>query len=237
MSASAPSTEEAERGSHAHPTFRSPTVDLPSAAPIASSTEKNSNSDVPHNESSKADSSAEKSKGKRRAATMSFFDKHVMSYFSWILPVVKDWSKMKPVIRSALAAWLCMLCMIISPIEIALGSASFLILIGIFIAPCELPIVATLEREFFILFLTCLSWAWANLAIFLANLARKNKIPQAEAQASLIYSGGYIETAPTAICAVFLAIGSACALYLKVKFGPSPFIFATILCCIQLDIT
>ena len=139
---------------------------------------------------------------------------HLLSHVAWVVPVLRDWAKMKPVLRSALAAWLCMLCMIIRPIEVALGTASFLILVGIFIQPCELPFVAIIEREFFTLLLT-------------AELV----------QQEIVYSGGYIEAGPTAICTVFLAVGVAALLYLKVKFGPSPFLFASILGCISLDIT
>lgn len=233
MSTSAKEAKDAEKGfasEEVHPSFQGPTADV-AATHNTSPTEKESSTESPPNPSTKSKRTSQWD------AVASFGEKHILCHVVWVLPVLKNWSKMKPVLRSTLAAWLCMLCMIISPVEIALGSASFLILVGIFISPCELPIVATIEREFFILLLTTAGWAYANLAIFLADLARKNKVPAAEAQSSLIYTGGYIETAPTAICAVFLAIGSAVALYLKVKFGPSPFIFATILSCIQLDIT
>lgn len=162
---------------------------------------------------------------------------HLLSHVAWVVPVLRDWAKMKPVLRSALAAWLCMLCMIIRPIEVALGTASFLILVGIFIQPCELPFVAIIEREFFTLLLTAIGWAYANFAIFLAHLARNSKFPAELVEQEVVYSGGYIEAGPTAICTVFLAVGVAALLYLKVKFGPSPFLFASILGCISLDIT
>lgn len=156
---------------------------------------------------------------------------------SWIPVVIKDWSRLKPVLRSSLAAWICMVFMLIDPVEKALGNASFLILIGVFIQPAEIPLVAVIEREFFTLLLTSTCWAWANLAIFFAHLARKNRLSPAETDIRDVFAGVYIETAPSAICTVFLAIGAALTLYLKVKFGPSPFIFATILGCICLDIT
>lgn len=155
----------------------------------------------------------------------------------WILPVFKNWSKLKLILRSALTAWLCMLCMLISPIEIALGTASFLILVGVFISPNEVPILAIVEREFFTLLLTTAAWAYANLAIFFAHLARSNRLSPSETVQETVFSGGYIEAGPTAICAAFLAVGVAFFLYLKVKFGPSPFLFASILACIALDIT
>ncbi|PWN37634.1 uncharacterized protein FA14DRAFT_118501 [Meira miltonrushii] len=157
-------------------------------------------------------------------------------FIAWIPPVVKDWSKLKPVLRSALAAWICMVFMLIDPVEKMLGNASFLILIGIFIQPAELPVVAVIEREFFTLLLTSTCWAYANLAILFAHLARKRRLSPAETDIRLVFTGEYIETAPSAICTAFLAVGVALTLYLKVKFGPSPFIFATILGCICLDI-
>ncbi|UZJ51414.1 hypothetical protein CBS101457_000734 [Exobasidium rhododendri] len=168
---------------------------------------------------------------------MTFTKKYILSYVMWVRPIVTDWSMMKPVLRSALAAWLCMLCLVIAPVEIALGSASFLVLVGIFISPIEQPLAAIVEREFFTLLLTTIGWAYANLAIFFAHLARKNKVPASKVSQELVYSGAYIEAGPTAICALFLAFGSALLLYLKIKFGPSPFLFASILGCIALDIT
>jgi hypothetical protein len=166
-----------------------------------------------------------------------FVRTHVWSRLSWSIPIITDWSRMKPVFRSALAAWLCMLCMVISPIEVALGSASFLVLVGIFIAPCEQPLAVIVEREFFTLLLTTAGWAYSNLAIFFAHLARRHKVSAADTVQSSVYSGAYIEAGPTAICTLFLAFGVGCLLYLKVKFGPSPFLFASILGCIALDIT
>jgi hypothetical protein len=155
---------------------------------------------------------------------------------AWILPVVTDWSRAKPVLRSALAAWICMLFMLVDRTEEMLGTASFLILVGVFIQPAELPLAGIVEREFFTMLLTCTGWAYVNLATFLAHLARQQRLAPAETDVNLIFDGVYIETAPTAICTAFLAVGVACTLYLKVKFGPSPFIFATILTCICLDI-
>lgn len=228
--------DEAERerrdGPAGHTTETAATVTL-----ATSSREKESESHRPSSSASASKMDKRKSKNNISSVFISSIKGLFVQYIGWMIPVIKDWTKMKVVLRSALSAWLCMLCMLISPIEISVGTASFLILVGIFIAPCELPVVATIERELIILFLICVCWGYANLAIFFAHLSRHNKVPMAEVDVSMVYSGGYIETTPTAICATFLAIGSACCLYLKVKFGPSPFLMATILGCIQLDIT
>lgn len=158
-------------------------------------------------------------------------------FIAWIPPVLKDWSRLKPVLRSALAAWICMVFMLIDPVLKVLGNAAFLVLVGIFIQPAEVPLAAVIEREFFTLLITTTCWAYANLAILFAHLARKRHLTPSETDIRLVFTGEYIETGPSAICTVFLAVGVAITLYLKVKFGPSPFIFATILGCICLDIT
>lgn len=168
--------------------------------------------------------------------TLHRYHEKLPAEIKWIYPTVTDWSKMKPVLRSGLAAWICMLFMIISPVERMLGTASFLILIGIFIEPVEVPLAAVIERELFTLLFTSIAWAYACLATFFASLARKNRLPKSETNMLAALNGEYIETGPSAICATFLAVGVAFALYLKVKFGPSPFLFATILACITLDI-
>lgn len=158
---------------------------------------------------------------------------------AWIWPTLRDWSKVKPWIRSSVVAWLCLVFLLIRPVEVMMGNASFLILVGVFIQPAELPLVAVLEREFFTMLLLSLSWAYACIAIKLADVSRTKfkNLPLSEVDLSRVFAGDYIETAPSAICGAFLAVGAAAALYLKVKFGPSPFIFATILACIMVDIT
>lgn len=35
----------------------------------------------------------------------------------WMLPILKNWSMMKPVIRSTILAWICLLMLLITPIE------------------------------------------------------------------------------------------------------------------------
>lgn len=182
----------------------------------------------------KAEKDGDESKWKRWLSS----HHEVPAQVAWVWPTLRDWSKVKPWIRSSIVAWVCLVLFIIHPVEVMMGNASFLILVGIFIQPAELALVAVLEREFFTMLLLSLSWAYACIGIKLAYVSRtKFKLPMNEVSLARVFAGDYIETSSTAICGTFLAVGAAAALYLKVKFGPSPFIFATILACIMIDIT
>ncbi|PWN49312.1 hypothetical protein IE53DRAFT_369881 [Violaceomyces palustris] len=155
---------------------------------------------------------------------------------AWI-PATLTWPKLKPVLRSSLVAWICMLFMLINPVERMLGNASFLVLVGAFIQPAELPLVAVAEREFFTLLFAVLSWAWCCIAIKISHSVRTNAIPQAEVDPKVIFEGYYIQARPAVVCAVFLSFGAATLLYTKVRFGPGPFLFATIFSCILMNVT
>ena len=159
---------------------------------------------------------------------------HVPREIAWI-PGVFTWPKLKPLIRSSIIAWICMLLMLIRPAERTLGSASFIVLIGAFIQPSELPLVAVLEREMFTLLFACAAWVWSIIAIAIAHAVRTNKIPASQANPTAIYNAQYLEARPAIVCAFFLSIGSAVLLYTKVRFGPGPFLFATIFSCILLN--
>lgn len=156
---------------------------------------------------------------------------------AWIRPTFTSWAKMKPVLRSALIAWLMMLFIVISPIERMLGNASFLVLVFAFIQPSELPLTGVIEREFFMIMIGLISWAWFCLAMVIADSVRTNRVSPASTDTATVFSGGYIETAPSIVFGFFLAFGTGGWLYLKIRFGPSPFLFASIIGCISLDIS
>ncbi|EST08587.2 Brefeldin A sensitivity protein-related, domain of unknown function DUF2421 [Kalmanozyma brasiliensis GHG001] len=156
-------------------------------------------------------------------------------YISWAPPCF-TWPKLKPVIRSALLAWICMVIFLIRPAESALGNASFLILVAAFIQPAEVPFAAVVEREFFTLLFVCAAWAWSNIGIAISHAVRRNKLAQAQTDILRAIQGDYIEVRPSIVCAVFLSVGSAVVLYIKIRFGPSPFLFASVLSCILLNI-
>ncbi|KZT35081.1 hypothetical protein SISSUDRAFT_1064765 [Sistotremastrum suecicum HHB10207 ss-3] len=145
-----------------------------------------------------------------------------------------NWPALKPVLRSATAAWISLLYVIIPSIENRMGQAGFLVLVGAFISPPSDPFIAILERELGILILVLSAWAWACLGIKLSSLARSEFVPTASTVD--IFAGKYIEPWPSVICGVFLFFGSAMILYLKSRLGPGPFIFATVFACISLDI-
>ncbi|KAH7905721.1 hypothetical protein BJ138DRAFT_1130340 [Hygrophoropsis aurantiaca] len=152
----------------------------------------------------------------------------------WI-PANWTWSKWKPVIRSALAAWLSVVIFVIPRTENLMGQASFLIIIASFLSPPSDPFIAVLERELVILSFVCIGWGWSCLGLKLANLARKNTDPTASLTS--IITGQYIEAAPTIIMAIFIFLGSAAFLFVKARQGPGPFLFACVFGCICIDIS
>ncbi|KDQ52942.1 hypothetical protein JAAARDRAFT_39659 [Jaapia argillacea MUCL 33604] len=146
-----------------------------------------------------------------------------------------SWSKWKPAIRSAIANWISLILVVIPATEKLIGQASFLILVAGFMSPPSDPFVAVLEREILIMASVTLAWAWLCLAAKLASLARVSVDPSVSP--ATVFTGQYIEAAPTVIMAVFLFLGSSFFLYVKARQGPGPFIFGTILGCICLDLS
>ncbi|KZT24411.1 hypothetical protein NEOLEDRAFT_1207860 [Neolentinus lepideus HHB14362 ss-1] len=144
-------------------------------------------------------------------------------------------SKLKPVIRSALTAWISVLLLIIPRTERMMGQASFLVVIAGFLSPPNDPFIAVLERELILVLFVTLAWAWNCLGAKLASLARSSvnhSIPLAS-----VFTGQYIEAAPTVINAVFLFLGSMFFLFTRARQGPGPFLFAAVLGCVCLDIS
>lgn len=91
-----------------------------------------------------------------------------------------------------------------------------------------------LEREVLIVLLVSITWAWACLGMFLANLARSNPDPSVPVLTALTSNGQYVEAGPSVILATFIFIGTAVLLYLRVHQGPGPYLFATLFSCICL---
>ncbi|PBK88893.1 hypothetical protein ARMGADRAFT_996733 [Armillaria gallica] len=158
------------------------------------------------------------------------------SNLQWI-PANWSWPKVKPVIRCAVAAWLSTVLFVIPPVERFMGQVSTDIPspTSAFMSPPSDPFMAVLEREILIISLVSVSWAWSCLGIKLASLARTNSVPNATFANAV--TGQYIEAAPTVIIAVFIFFGSVFFLYIRVRQGPGPYLFACILSCICLDIT
>ncbi|KAK7688323.1 hypothetical protein QCA50_008695 [Cerrena zonata] len=151
--------------------------------------------------------------------------------------IASNWSysKLKPVIRSAIMGWVSIILLIIPKVERAMGQAAFLVVVAAFLDPPSDPFIAVLEREAILLFLVCLAWAWSTLGTFLADLARTNI--HRDATFNEIITGQYIEAGPTAVFAVFIFFGSSFFLWLKARQGPGPFTFGTVFGCIAIDIS
>ncbi|KAH0826407.1 hypothetical protein J3R83DRAFT_5379 [Lanmaoa asiatica] len=176
----------------------------------------------------------------------------------WI-PANSSWSKWKPVLRSALAAWISLLLFLIPATLNVMGQrirpGAFVELINTasFLSPPSDPFVAVLQRELAILTFAASGWAlvtlqylicdsttnifcsWSYLGIKLADIARSNRDPTASL--ANIIAGQFIEPAPTVIMAVFLFIGSSLFLYIKSRASPGPLTFACIFGCICIDIS
>ncbi|KAH8827139.1 hypothetical protein DL96DRAFT_1669804 [Flagelloscypha sp. PMI_526] len=144
-------------------------------------------------------------------------------------------SRLKPVIRCAIATWISVVLFVIPKVQVLLGQASFLLLIAMALSPPAEPFLAVLEREVLILLFVNLSWAWTCLGIFLANLVRKEHVPDANLYEA-ISTAKYIELAPSLILGAW-ALGSGFFLYVKARQGPGPYIFATVFGCILIDIS
>ena len=97
-----------------------------------------------------------------------------------------NWSKLKPVIRCAVVAWVAVVLFVIPKVEVFFGQvcrmrpppaplcfsfgidsklnkfyikASFLILISVFLAPPSDPFISVLEREILVLLFVTIAWA------------------------------------------------------------------------------
>ncbi|KAJ6502261.1 hypothetical protein C8R45DRAFT_818343 [Mycena sanguinolenta] len=148
----------------------------------------------------------------------------------WV-PNNLTWAKIKPTIRSAIAAWLSTVLFLIPAIGRFMGQhqASFLILITAFMSPPNDSFMAVLEREFMILSFVTTAWGWSCLGIKLADLARVNR--NASATFLDAVTGQYLEVGPTVILGVFIFLGSAVILYIRARAVPSQ-IFACVLACL-----
>ncbi|TRM68618.1 hypothetical protein BD626DRAFT_119094 [Schizophyllum amplum] len=152
----------------------------------------------------------------------------------WI-PQRFTYSNIKPVVRCALSGWILLVLFLIHPVASTMGQASFIVLIGSFLAPPSGPFIATLEHEVLIVLHACVAWAWCCLGIKLAYLTRQERIPYVPFTEAI--SGKYIEAAPTVIIAVFIFVASSVFLYIKARQGPGPYVFPTVFACLCVDTT
>ncbi|KAJ3758691.1 hypothetical protein EV360DRAFT_43339 [Lentinula raphanica] len=155
------------------------------------------------------------------------------TYLAWI-PTNWSWVKIRLALRCAVAAWVSSLLFIIPTVQVWIGQASFLLLIAAFLSPPVDPFLAVLEREVLISLFVAATWGFACLGMFLANLARTNTDTSVPIQTALFSNGQYVEAAPSAILAIFIFLGTAILLYIRVHQGPGPYLFATLFSCICL---
>ncbi|KAJ6463830.1 hypothetical protein C8R47DRAFT_1156945 [Mycena vitilis] len=175
-----------------------------------------------------SDSSSSTTDSKRLIWTSNALDSLTWpSSLQWV-PENFTWAKVKPTIRSAVAAWLSLVLFVIPKVEVFLGQVTS------FMSPPSDPFMAVLEREFTILFFVATAWAWGCLGIKLADLARVNHSPNASFLDAI--TGQYLEVAPTVIVGVFIFLGSTVLLYMKARAVPSQ-IFACLLGCLYISLT
>ncbi|KAG6878663.1 hypothetical protein C0992_007731 [Termitomyces sp. T32_za158] len=156
------------------------------------------------------------------------------SVLQWI-PTNFKYSKLRPVIRSAVAAWLALVLFVIPSVQIFFGQASFLILIASVLSPPSDPFLSVLEREVLIMLFASLSWAWSCLGIKIADLTRTNRTRNVVL--ADIVNGQYIEVIPAVILGVFIFLGSSFILFFRAHKGPGPYTIPCILACIYISLT
>ncbi|KAG6811615.1 hypothetical protein H0H92_006630 [Tricholoma furcatifolium] len=155
--------------------------------------------------------------------------------FRWKTPSILQWipanctqSKLKPVIRCAIAAWVALVLFVIPRVQKFFGQVASVL------APPSDPFPSVLEREVLIMLFTTVTWAWCCLGIKLADLLRTNR----DFNVTLVQAihGEYVEAAPTVMLGVFIFLGSTFILFLRAHKGPGPYLFPCIFACICLDI-
>ncbi|ORY87154.1 hypothetical protein BCR37DRAFT_146301 [Protomyces lactucae-debilis] len=146
-----------------------------------------------------------------------------------------EWDDYKPIIRSAVAAWIGVLLMIIPRTLRVLGQASFLVLVVIFANPPDGPVIKVIYNALWNMLFVGAAWVIFIVSSRSATAARINVInpqtlrltdfsgyscnstPQECFQAA-IFEGRFVEAGPSLVFAAFLAIGVAVALSIKVRY-------------------
>ncbi|KAH6904695.1 hypothetical protein BKA70DRAFT_1296143 [Coprinopsis sp. MPI-PUGE-AT-0042] len=146
-----------------------------------------------------------------------------------------QWSKLKHVVRCAIAGWIAVVLFAIPDAERWMGQAAFLILMASFFSPPNDAFMAVLERETLIILFVAIGWAWCCLGIKFADMSRGYHDPTVTFVQAL--SGDYIEAAPSVILGIWICLGSIFFLYIKAKQGPGPYLFASIFACVCIDIS
>ncbi|KAJ3784989.1 hypothetical protein GGU10DRAFT_293088 [Lentinula aff. detonsa] len=207
-------------------------TELPKPRPPAIHTHFSKPEDQNATDSHTSSSSVNKTKiiDKKRAMTSKW---QWPSFLAWI-PANWLWLKIRLALRCAIAAWVSSVLFIIPTVQVWIGQASFLLLIAAFLSPPVDPFLAVVEREVLISLFVAATWAFACLGMFLANLARTNTDILVPIQTALFSNGQYVEAAPSAILAIFIFLGTAILLYIRVHQGPGPYLFATLFSCICL---
>ncbi|KAG6862124.1 hypothetical protein C0995_005936 [Termitomyces sp. Mi166 len=180
--------------------------------PIAVDIEKNAPASR-LDDNGEEDGAKEASKEKRRSHKWK-----TPSLMQWI-PTNFKYSKLKPVIRCAVAAWLALVLFIIPPVQIFFGQASFLILIASVLSPPSDPFLSVLEREVLIMLFASLSWAWSCLGIKFADMARTNRTTNVGLADAV--RGEYIEAAIGQAVVLPLVFHSVVALVTSIFVFPS----------------
>ncbi|KAJ7172199.1 hypothetical protein C8R46DRAFT_893839 [Mycena filopes] len=189
---------------------------------------------LPPDFSSEASTSSEQAKHSDSSSSARGFESIPWPRSLQWVPDNLTWPKLKPAIRSAVAAWITTAIFLIPKVESTVGQAGFLMIITSFMSPPSDPFMSVLEREFTILAFVTTAWAWSCLGIKLADLARVHRNPSASFLDAV--TGEYLEVAPSIIVGAFIFIGSTVLLYVKARAVPSQ-IFATILGCLYITLT
>lgn len=97
---------------------------------------------------------------------------------SWIPPLITSLEAMKPVIRSAISAWIGLILLLIYQTESILGQAGFFAIVVASILPPAPPFIQTIEQMFYLFLFVAASWGWCVLAAFISIQVRSGQVDQ-----------------------------------------------------------
>jgi hypothetical protein len=162
-------------------------------------------------------------------------------------PKKLSWDDYKPIIRSAIAAWLGVLLMIVPASLKILGQAAFLVLVVVFANPPDGPVVKVAYNSVWNILFVGAAWIVYIISSRAATAARTTVIDQTrleladfngyscgstpqECFTAAIFDGRFVEGPSSLIYATFFFLGIAVLLFIKVRYPQRVFsgIFATV---------
>ncbi|EEB09238.1 hypothetical protein SJAG_04423 [Schizosaccharomyces japonicus yFS275] len=167
---------------------------------------------------------------------------HWPKVLAWVRPKLNK-KGLRPVIRSAIAAWIAMLLLICRHTNRVLGQSSFFVVIVASLFPPMEPVAPMLWKTAYQFVFLFSAWAWTIVASKLATVSRGSPSPAESLQVAVsqgfqctvsltnvnqclleaIYQGYFVRALPSIIWALFEFVGVAVIMRIKVKYPPLTF--------------